>query len=40
VHVYPDAMHGFNCWARASYEPRSAALAHGRSVEFLARALF
>jgi len=40
IHVYPGAMHGFNCWARASYQASSAALAHGRSVEFLARHLF
>jgi carboxymethylenebutenolidase len=40
VHVYPGSRHGFNCWARASYHPPSAALAHGRSVEFLARTLF
>jgi carboxymethylenebutenolidase len=40
VHVYPGAMHGFNCWARASYHAPSAALAHGRSVEFLARQLY
>ncbi|ASM79208.1 Carboxymethylenebutenolidase (plasmid) [Vitreoscilla filiformis] len=38
-HHYPGAQHGFNCWARASYHPASAALAHGRSLEFLA-ALF
>jgi carboxymethylenebutenolidase len=37
VHVYPGAMHGFNCWARASYHAPSAALAHGRSLQFLAR---
>ncbi|WP_284619190.1 dienelactone hydrolase family protein [Aquabacterium humicola] len=35
IHVYPDAMHGFNCWARASYDAPSAALAHGRSLQFL-----
>lgn len=40
VHVYPNADHGFNCWARGSYHPASAALAHGRSVEFLAAQLF
>ncbi len=40
LHVYPGAMHGFNCWARASYHAPSAALAHGRSLAFLARALF
>jgi carboxymethylenebutenolidase len=40
VHVYPGAMHGFNCWARASYHAQSAALAHGRATAFLAAALF
>jgi carboxymethylenebutenolidase len=40
VHVYPGAMHGFNCWARASYRAPSAALAHGRSLQFLAANLF
>ena len=39
VHVYPGAMHGFNCWARASYHAPSAALAHGRSLAFLAHTL-
>jgi carboxymethylenebutenolidase len=39
VHVYPGAHHGFNCWARASYHAPSAALAHGRALSFLARAL-
>jgi carboxymethylenebutenolidase len=32
-------MHGFNCWARGSYHAPSAALAHGRSLQFLAGAL-
>jgi len=36
-HVYPGAQHGFNCWARASYHAGSAALAHGRSLEFLSQ---
>jgi carboxymethylenebutenolidase len=40
VHVYPGAMHGFNCWARASYHAPSAALAHGRATAFLAQHLF
>ena len=40
LHVYPGAMHGFNCWARASYHAPSAALAHGRSLQFLAAKLF
>jgi carboxymethylenebutenolidase len=40
VHVYPGSMHGFNCWARASYHAPSAALAHGRALTFLAQTLF
>jgi carboxymethylenebutenolidase len=39
VHVYPGAQHGFNCWARGSYHAPSAALAHGRSLSFLAQHL-
>ncbi|MEO6652896.1 MAG: dienelactone hydrolase family protein [Ilumatobacteraceae bacterium] len=35
VHVYDGAQHGFNCDARASYHPRSAAIALGRTLEFL-----
>ena len=37
LHLYPDAHHGFNCWARGSYHAPSAALAHGRSLSFLAQ---
>ena len=40
VHVYPGSMHGFNCWARASYHTPSAALSHGRATAFLAQHLF
>lgn len=40
LHVYPSATHGFNCWMRGSYHPASAALAHGRSLQFLAQNLF
>lgn len=36
--VYP-AGHGFNCDVREDYEPESATLAFGRSVEFFTRAL-
>lgn len=36
--VYP-AGHGFNCDARADYEPESAALAWRRTTEFFAQAL-
>jgi len=39
-HLYDAAHHGFNCWARASYHAPSAALAHGRSLSFLAEKLF
>jgi len=40
VFVYDTADHGFNCWARGSYHAASAALAHGRSLQFLATKLF
>lgn len=40
VHEYPGSSHGFNCAVRASYHPPSAALALGRSLQFLARHLF
>jgi carboxymethylenebutenolidase len=36
IDVYPGANHGFNCWDRAAYHQQSAALAHGRSLSFLA----
>ncbi len=36
IDQYATADHGFNCWARPSYHQQSAALAHGRSLEFLA----
>lgn len=35
-HDYPDSDHGFNCWGRPAYHQKNAALAHGRSLEFLA----
>ena len=38
--LYPEAQHGFNCWDRASYDAGSAALAHGRTLAFLAERLF
>ncbi|MDX1635208.1 MAG: dienelactone hydrolase family protein [Marinobacter sp.] len=37
VHVYKGADHGFNCWARGSYQRQAAALSHGRVLEFLER---
>ncbi|MEM5438063.1 dienelactone hydrolase family protein [Paraburkholderia diazotrophica] len=36
LYVYPNADHGFNCTERASYHQHSAALAHGRTLTFLA----
>jgi carboxymethylenebutenolidase len=36
IDVYPGAEHGFNCWDRSAYNQPSAALAHGRSLSFLA----
>ncbi|WP_454733837.1 MULTISPECIES: dienelactone hydrolase family protein [Cupriavidus] len=39
IHVYPQADHGFNCWARGSYHQPSAVLAHGRALTFLAGVL-
>ena len=38
-HVYEGAEHGFNCWARTSYNRRASALAHGRTLQFLVEAL-
>jgi len=35
VHVHEGAEHGFNCDARASHDARSAAIALGRTLEFL-----
>jgi len=36
VHVYEGADHGFNCDARDQYDARSAAIALGRTLQFLA----
>lgn len=38
VHVYAGAGHGFSCDARASHHPLSAAIALGRTLEFLLHA--
>lgn len=35
IHVYAGAQHGFSCDARASHHPLSAAIALGRTLEFL-----
>jgi carboxymethylenebutenolidase len=39
VQVYPGVDHGFNCWARGAYNQKAAALAHGRSLSFVAMAV-
>ncbi|WP_420464767.1 dienelactone hydrolase family protein [Panacagrimonas sp.] len=36
VEVYAGVDHGFNCWARGSYDQTAAALARGRTLAFLA----
>ncbi|WP_432695885.1 dienelactone hydrolase family protein [Marinobacterium sp. YM272] len=36
---YPGVNHGFNCWGRPAYDQKSAALAHGRTLTFLAESL-
>ncbi|MES2105444.1 MAG: dienelactone hydrolase family protein [Pseudomonadota bacterium] len=36
IEAYPDVHHGFNCWARDSYNQPAATLAHGKTLEFLA----
>jgi carboxymethylenebutenolidase len=36
IDVYPGAEHGFNCWDRPAYNQQSSALAHGRTLSFLA----
>ena len=38
-HTYPGADHGFNCWGRPMYNQRAAALAHGRTLQWLAQNL-
>ncbi len=35
IQTYPHVNHGFNCWARGAYNQPAAALARGRSLEFL-----
>jgi carboxymethylenebutenolidase len=35
VHIHPDAQHGFNCDARASYHKQSAAIAWEQTLGFL-----
>jgi len=39
IDVYPNVDHGFNCWGRAMYNQKAAALARGRSLAFLAKTI-
>lgn len=39
IHTYPNVDHGFNCWGRPMYQQKAAALARGRSLEFLSRTI-
>ncbi len=36
IETSADADHGFNCWNRTMYDQSAAALAHGRTLAFLA----
>jgi carboxymethylenebutenolidase len=38
-HLYADADHGFDCWGRPMYKQRAAALARGRTLQWLAEKL-
>ncbi|MEX0605812.1 MAG: dienelactone hydrolase family protein [Marinobacter sp.] len=39
IHTYEGADHGFNCWARGSYQRHAAALSHGRVLNFLEKSI-
>jgi carboxymethylenebutenolidase len=39
VHTYAGADHGFNCWGRPMYKQQAAALARGRTLEWLSQRL-
>ncbi len=38
-HIYPGVGHGFNCWGRPMYNQRAAALARGRTLQWLSEKL-
>jgi carboxymethylenebutenolidase len=38
-HVHEGAGHGFNCWARGSYNQKVAAFARGQTLQFLSKSL-
>lgn len=39
IHTYPEAEHGFNCWRRPMYQQQAAALARGRTLQWLSGTL-
>lgn len=39
IHTYDQADHGFNCWERPAYKQQAAALARGRTLQWLADTL-
>jgi carboxymethylenebutenolidase len=39
IHVYDGVDHGFNCWARGSYNQKASALARGRTLGFLSETI-
>lgn len=39
IHTYPAVDHGFNCWGRPMYNQSAAALARGRSLQFLSETI-
>jgi len=39
IDVYSGVDHGFNCWGRAMYNQKAAALARGRSLAFLSTSI-
>lgn len=39
IHTYAGVDHGFNCWGRPMYHQKTAALARGRSLQFLSAAI-
>lgn len=39
IDIYPGVDHGFNCWGRAMYNQKAAALARGRTLKFLAKTI-
>ena len=39
IHTYANVEHGFNCWRRPVYKQQAAALARGRTLQWLSETL-